>query len=307
MLKPVPPELSGVFAAVPTPFRSDGSPDAEKFRHLLEFLLRKGIRGFCLGGVTGEYAALGVEERLSLFQDAARHIADRAALVIGVGAEHCGQVQRLGQGAAEMGATAALLPPPFFFPHLSNDVLDFLLSVAPGLPLPVIFYNIPQFTSAVSMHDIVQFIGSVPNAVGIKDSSGEKENLPLLRQAKADMPMAILIGSDDLFLDALESGADGAISGLAAACPELHLALYHAFRTGQDEEARRLQRLLDALIARIAEFTPPQAIKLALESRGFDVGSPSFPRGKRQMARDDAFKAWFREWMTKCETACARP
>ena len=306
MHKSVPPELSGVFAAVPTPFRPDGSADAEKLHRILDFLLTKGVRGFCLGGVTGEYAALGVEERLLLFQDAARYIAGRAVLIAGVGAEHSGQVRRLGQGAAEIGAVAALLPPPFFFHHNSGDVLDFLLSVAPEIPVPVIFYNIPQFASAVSMDDILHFIGSAPNAVGIKDSSGDKSNLPLLRQAKTAMPMAFLTGSDDLFLEALENGADGAISGLAAACPELHLALYQAFRTGQTEEARRLQHLLDALIARIGEFPPPWAIKLALESRGLDIGSPSLPRGKRQIARADAFKAWFQEWIMKCDTACAR-
>lgn len=304
MWKQIPSALSGIFVALPTPYRPDGTPDVERLHGILDFHLGRNVSGFCLGGVTGEYATSSVEERLALFQNVRRYLDGRAALIVGVGGEHCGQVRRLAHHAAEGGAIAALLPPPSFFQHDSGDLLEFLQNVAAELPLPVLFYNIPQFTNKLNLNDVLHLIDSVPNVVGLKDSSGLAANIPLLNKAKADKPMAFFIGSDDLLLKALESGADGAISGLAAVCPELILTLYTSFRSGQEEKAMNLQLLVDELIAHIAGFPPPWAIKLALQARGLELGSPSWPLGDHLRLRAQEFQAWFQEWIAKCESSC---
>lgn len=296
--------LSGVFVALPAPYRPDGSPDAGKLHRILDFHLSRHVTGFCIGGVTGEYAASGLEERLTTLRDAARYLDGRAVLISGIGGEHRGQVDRLARTAADIGAIAALLPPPFYFQHDSQDLLEYLQTVAAELPLPVLFYNIPKFTSELNIEHVLTLIESVPNVIGIKDSSGRPENLPLLREAKDSMPMAFLIGNDKLLLDALQNGADGAISGLAAACPELIFGLYGAFRSGLFEKAKELQVLVDELITHIDGFPPPWAIKLGLEARGLELGARSWPLGKRLQVKAWEFQAWFREWFPKCENAC---
>lgn len=302
----VPLALSGVFAALPTPYRPDGTPDIEKFHRILDFHLSHHVTTFCLGGVTGEYAVSSLEERLKLFRSAASYLEGRAVLISGVGAEHRGQVSRLAHGAAEIGAIAALLPPPFYFQHKSSDLLESLQTVAAELPLPVLFYNIPQFTCELNLNNLLELVESVPNIIGVKDSSGQPENLPRLREAKASMQISFLIGNDKLLLEALQNGADGAISGLAAACPELIFGLYQAFRSDHFEKARQLQTLVDELISHIENFPPPWAIKLALEARGIDVGARSWPLGKRLETKAREFQDWFRQWVPICELACAQ-
>lgn len=304
MIKQIPSALTGVFAALPTPFQPDGSPDIDRLQRILDFHVNKRLTGLCLGGVTGEYAACSVEQRSSLFRSAARYLDGRVDLIIGIGGEHIGQVHRLARAAADCGAIAALLPPPFFFRHDSRDLLEFLKKVTQELPLPVLFYNIPQFTNEMDLHDVLRLIESVPNVVGLKDSSGSPQNLPPLHEAKVGMRMAFFIGSDNLLFKALENGADGAISGIASACPDLIRAIYDAFRSGQKERARHLQGLLDELIAQFNGFPPPWAIKLALQARGIETGSLSWPLGEHLQLEAEKFQAWFPEWLAKCETAC---
>ncbi|MGH9469518.1 MAG: dihydrodipicolinate synthase family protein [Terriglobia bacterium] len=296
-------KLAGVFAALPTPYGEDGAPRVDRLYPILDFLLERGITGFCLGGATGEYAACSVEERCTIFRSAARRLNGCATFILGVGGEHYGHVLRLGRVAAECGASAVLLPPPSFFPYDPADLVDFIRQAATELPLPVIFYNIPQFTDSLALRDVLLLADTVPNLAGIKDSSGAPENLPVLREAKAKL--AFLIGSDDLLVSALEQGADGIISGTASACPELIQAVYEAFRSGEAGKARSLESLLNEFLARIAAFPPAWAIKLALSARGIEMGTLSWPMGERLRRKAQEFQEWFRAWAADYESACA--
>lgn len=300
------PHLSGVYVALPTPFKPGGSADLKRLDSILEFLLGKGLTGFCIGGATGEYAACGVDERIALFKRVARRVGSRAALIFGVGGEHSGHVRRLARAAADCGGVAVLLPPPCFFQFDPPDLADFLRQVAAELPLPVLLYNIPQFTAGVGLENVLRLIRSVPNIIGVKDSSGLPENLPVIREAKASTPLTFMIGSDDLLLTALESGADGAVSGTAAACPELVLAVYQASISGKREEARMLQALLGQFLSRIAEFPPPWAMKLALRARGIDPGDLNWPLGERLQSEVKTLQDWLPGWIDQCEAACSK-
>lgn len=295
--------LSGVYAALPTPFKPDGTPDVKRLYSILDFLLSKGLTGFCISGATGEYTVCGVEERALLFQSVARRVGSRAALIFGVGGEHSGHVRRLTQAAADCGGIAVLLPPPSFFPSEPADLADFLRQVGAELPLPVLLYNIPQFTAEIGLDNVLQLIRSVPNIIGLKDSSGFPENLPAIQEAKTSTPMAFLIGSDELLFAALECGADGVVSGTASACPELVHAIYQAFQSGKKEEARLLQALLDQFLSRITALPPAWAMKLALGARGIDAGGLNWPLGEHLRSEVETFQNWLPGWLAECETA----
>ena len=304
MSKQIPPALAGVFAALPTPYQADGTPDVDKLQGILDFHIHKQSPGLCVGGVTGEYATCSVEQRLSLFQTVSRYINGRAPLVFGIGGEHFGHVRRLARAAADCGAIALLLPSPSFFKFRSSDLLEFLKNVAADLPLPVLFYNVPQFTSGLAMDDVLSLIDSVPNVIGLKDSSGVPQNLPFLLKAKQTRQMIFFIGSDGLLLDGFENGADGSISGIAGVCPDLIRGIYENFRSGQKESSKHLQTMLDELIAHIDGFPPPWAIKLALQARGIETGVLSWPLGEHLQSKAEELQAWFLEWVARSETAC---
>lgn len=294
MYKEIPQGLSGVFAALTTPFDASGRPSLPALDAIVEFGLDRGLKGLCLCGATGEYAAWSVEQRLELFRRVADRVKGRAQLICAVGAEHAGQVKQLAQAAADCGAIALLFPPPGFLPYAQDDLVDFVAQVAADLPLPVLIYNIPQCTRDLGLENILHLIATVPNIIGLKDSSGHKPNLARIQEAQAQGPMVFMIGSDDLLFDAFEIGAVGSISGIAGACPELILSVYQAMQAGDMAAARGLQDRLDEFIRHISELPATWAVKLAQQVQGLDVGTLAWPMGPKFQQKAQRFQDWFR-------------
>jgi len=307
MVKYIPRELVGVFAALPTPFGPEGNPLMEALEALVDFALDHGLKGLCLGGATGEYAACSVEHRLEIFQRVARRVGGRAHLICAIGAEHAGQVRQLARAAAGCGAIALLFPPPAFQPYAQDDLVDFMAQVSADLPLPVLLYNIPQCTRDLGLANILRLIATVPNIIGLKDSSGHVANLAAIGQAQAQTPLAFFMGSDDLLLEAFEHGAVGAISGIAGACPELIMPLYEALRAGRYEPARTLQSPLDEFIFHFRELPPPWATKLALRVRGLEIGSLAWPMGSHLRQKAQEFQDWLAGQIASYEAAVPTP
>jgi 4-hydroxy-tetrahydrodipicolinate synthase len=296
--------LSGIFAALPTPFRPDGVPDNHRIDPLVDFLIGAGLHGLCVGGATGEYSAYSANDRGRLFRRVAERARGRVPLIFGVGAGTASQVIKLSEIAADCGGVAVLLPPPHYFRYEAEDVVDFLRLTSMKLALPTLLYHIPQFTNKIDLGDVLRLIETIPNIVGIKDSSGARENLPLFAEAKARLSMIYFVGDDALIFEAQEYGADGAISGIASVCPELLVAIQKALQAGQTEQARTLQKLVDEFIVQAAKLPAPWGIKLAVEARGFKMGPLSWPIGLQLELRSKSFREWFASWIGQCLQTC---
>ncbi|MGO8789116.1 MAG: dihydrodipicolinate synthase family protein [Terriglobia bacterium] len=307
MVKQIPRELAGVFAALPTPFGANGEPLWEALDAVVDFGLDHGLTGLCLGGATSEYTACSMKHRIEMFARVARRAKGRAHLVCAIGAEHAGQVQQLARAAADCGAIALLFPPPAFLPYGQDDLVDFTGQVSADLPLPVLVYHIPQCTRDLGIANVLRLIASVPNIIGLKDSSGHRANLAAIAQAQAHSPLAFFIGSDDLLLEAFEQGAVGVISGIASACPELVLPLFEALRAGGKEQARALQARLDEFIFHARDLPSPWAVKLALQVRGVEIGTWAWPMGSSLSQRARAFQDWFAGQVATYATAIPTP
>lgn len=305
LARKVVPDISGVYAAMTTPFGDDGTPDLEAIDPIVDFLIGAGVDGLCVGGATGEYPACSVEERELLFRRVAAHSNGRAGLIFGVGAGNATAVRHLAEVARECGGSAVLLPPPFYYRYDAGDVIEFIRALGQDLSLPVLIYNIPQFTNPFNLPDALRVIETVPNIVGIKDSSGRRENPQLLAEGKAKMPMIYFSGDDSLLVDAFRHGADGAISGVASACPELLMAIEKIRRNGSNNYSNLLPGLLNEFIAQNDVFPAPWGIKLAMEVRGLRMGPLSWPGSARLDSSIEAFQRWFAGWLPGCLEACA--
>jgi dihydrodipicolinate synthase/N-acetylneuraminate lyase len=303
----IPKGLSGVFAALPTPFGADGAPNWAALEALVEFGLDRGLKGLCLGGATGEYPATSVENRREIYRRVAHQAKGRAEIICATGSEHVGQVKQLAREAVECGAIAILLPPPIFLPYPQQELVEFVGQVGADLPLPVLIYNIPQCTRDLGIDNVLHLINTVPNIIGLKDSSGSKANLQRIQAARAQGPIAFLIGSDDLLYEAFQNGALGSISGIASACPELVLPLYEASHACKMEQARALQARLDEFIFRIHELPSPWAIKLALQVRGLDMGTLAWPMGPELRRKAQDFQTWFADQIRTYESVPSAP
>lgn len=294
----------GVYAALLTP----SCEDAQRgFDRLVDCLAASGVAGLCVGGATGEYLAYGVEERSAFFRQVGEHCGGRLPFIAGIGAERSAQSLQLAEAAAREGASAVLLPSPSYFQYDADDLVEFIDRTARHCPLPVLLYHIPQFNRDPGLEKLLRLVETVPNIIGIKDSSGSREGLALIGPAKKRFPMKFFCGSDDLLLDALAAGADGAISGIATACPELVAALYRESTRQRERQTSFLQGLVNEFAVAIGKFPVPWGIRWAAEARGFDLGPVNWPLSETRKREAQAFRRWFEPWWLNCTQALTRP
>lgn len=284
--------FTGVYAALLTPRHNDGELDIAFFRHQIEALGAKGLQGYAINGATGEFTLVSEDELQQLLSEA-RSIAPQAELLCGIGAADARGAIRRGRLAAAAGAQAVLLPMPYFFPYRQDDLRSFVLSIASSIEVPVLLYNLPQFTSGMDPDTVLGLLSEEPKIVGIKDSSGSLEILRAITQA--GLPASRLIGNDGALCDAIADRlCDGVVSGVACALPELMVSLFQGDRGSIQSSEQR--RLLMEFIDRLAPLPTPWGLKVASAARGYTRESFPFPLSADRIRETERLREWFAGW-----------
>ena len=287
--------LNGVSAAVLTP-RTDTDAVAEnQFRHNLYFLLARGIRSFALNGATGEFCLTSPAQLERILANASPITDFDGQFVVGIGTAGYTTSVELGRMAADAGAKAVLLPMPYFFPYEQADLRAFVTRVADALSIPVLLYNLPQFTSAIAPQTSLQLIREHENIAGIKDSSGSLETLRLLTAEGVDC--CRIVGSDGALGRALEEGVcDGVVSGVACVLPELIQRLFAAGVSAPGSvEFRAANDHLEALIEEINVLPVPWGLKVVSEERQLGPAKFALPIAPERQLQIAQLRTWFRQ------------
>ncbi len=291
------PEFSGVYAALVTPVNDAGDIDYRTFDRMLAFVLDHGVDGVVVGGATGEYPHFEVEERENLIARAARRLGQGKTLIAAIGASTLHKTLRLGRHSILAGSRALLLPMPHFFHYEQHDLAAFCTTVSRALKVGCLLYNLPAFTNVLDAETAIQLLQTEEYLVGIKDSSGNPQNLIRLSQARSGRGFSLVIGDDALILDALTAGWDGVISGIACFFPELLVSHYRSCRAGDYEASRHCQTLIDRLIAEIIKLPIPWGIRVGLEVRGIPTGPLPLPLSSERARQVAEFRSWLSQWL----------
>jgi 4-hydroxy-tetrahydrodipicolinate synthase len=185
------------------------------------------------------------------------------------------------EAAARAGADAVLVAPPFYYPTDQAGVLAFYRAVAERSTLPVLVYNIPQFTKVAVDPATIATLASEGAIKGIKDSSRDFEYFEGVCIATRDDPaFRIFTGSDTMLVASLAAGGAGTICGAANVAPAWVVKVYDEFMRGDLEAARNSQDAVYRLVAALRAGVFPLAIKAALHMEGV-CGSWSAPPVRR--------------------------
>ena len=292
-------KLSGVYAAAVTPNRAGTlEADHSALLDLMDFLADGGVDGICLMGSTGEFVNYSSDERQRAVHLASKR--SRVPVVVGVAHSSLTGALRLAGEAIASGADGLLLMPPYFFPYRQPEIEAFYRAFMAelGPAIPVLLYNIPQFTSPIHIGTAQRLLDTGLFA-GIKDSSGDWAYFEQLLALRREREFALFAGNDRIALQALRAGADGVLSGCASAIPELLSRLYRTHAAGNGVEADSAHERLMEFVEQIEQFPVPVGIKRAVQLRGQKSGVPSVPLGPETKLALDSFEPWFREWASR--------
>jgi len=248
-MKPTRP-LTGLVAAVHTPFRPDGSLHLDVVEAQAAHLQAHGIDLAFVGGSTGEGHSLSLEERRALARrwvEVARGTA--LGVVVHVGANCLADSRALAAQAEELGAVAiSALAPSYFKPRDTDALVACCADVAAAAPrTPFYFYDIPALTGvSLSMPDFLERAeGRVPTLAGIKFTSSDLMAYQLCLRA-GDGAFDVPYGVDEWLLAALALGARGAVGSTYNFAAPLYRRMLRAFAasdlaTAREEQLRSVQ------------------------------------------------------------------
>jgi 4-hydroxy-2-oxoglutarate aldolase len=270
--------VTGVYPPIPTPFDERERIAFDKLEANLERWLAQPLDGIVLPGSNSEAAFLTQAERIELWRICAPILGEAdKRFIAGTGAESTAETIHLTQLAAELGADATLILPPYFYkPSMTHDVLlAHYQTVADASPIPILVYNVPAFTGIDFTLATLLALAEHPQIVGIKDSSS---NIVKMAELAAQRPdFAIFAGTGSALLPFLSIGAAGGIMALAnmAAVPLRHVV--EAYEAGQGIVAQQQQLALAGLNAAITTRFGVSGLKYAMDQANFYGGPPRRP------------------------------
>src|SRR2546421_4899834 len=270
--------LSGVLVALATPLNRDASVDEPSITRLVEHVLAGGVHGLLPLGSTGEGAALDEAARRRVLSAVVEAGAGRVPVVCGVTQASVPSVQKEIESAARLGADAALVAPPFYYPMDQASVLAFYRRIADDAPLPILVYNIPQFTKVVIEPATIATLAVEGAIKGVKDSSRDFEYFEGVCIATRGVDgFRVFTGSDSMLVASLAAGGSGTICGAGNIAPDWVVHVYDEYTRGDLAAARDGQDKLYQLVMALRGDVFPSAIKAALHMLGICEPWPAPP------------------------------
>jgi 4-hydroxy-tetrahydrodipicolinate synthase len=265
-------------------------------RRLVEFQLDSGVHGLWAMGTSAEFASFDERERAAVIETTVAAANRRVPVIANVSDASTRLALRHAAHAAEAGADAVAVTPPYYYPHSQDELLVHYRTIAKGSQLPVFMYNIPQTVRVRLELGTVRTLIRDGVVAGIKDSQNDLEwfrQLALFVQDEG-VEFTLFAGTRHLIDAAVLAGADGAIPSLANAFPALCVAVYEAAARGDWEEASRRERSVievESVTARLPAGSRNAAIlgliKAILAAQGV-IAHDGLTLPLRQMTNEEA-------------------
>ncbi len=247
-------KLRGVVVAIVTPFTEDEKLDEESLKRITNYLLGRGVHGIMTTGGTGEGPHLLREERKAVTQIVVETVKGQIPVIAGTAA--CGTMETilLTKDAAEVGADAAIVTPPFYFTLPDNCLYEHYERLTASADIPVIIYNNPLYTGNNLRPELIAKLADINGIIGLKQSNADLGQLVEVIRLVGDR-ISILTGIDSQFYPSLCVGSKGIFSTAACIVPQQMVDLFNAFMKGNHKAASAIHMKLQSL-NRFFEYDP---------------------------------------------------
>ena len=271
-------DLNGIFPPIATPFDSDGELLIGRFKENLDRWGEYRLAGLTVLGSNGESPYISDQEKLLLVREARSHIRGGKTMIVGSGRESTRLCIEFIRKVADLGADLALVGTPCYFKARMTDeaLYAHFSGVADNSPIPILVYNVPQFTGVNTSASLIERLSDHENIAGMKDSSG---NLPLQAEIRRRTPkrFRLLVGSAPTLMASMIQGACGGIVAIAGALPAESVELYETFSAGDWKRAAELQERLSPPASAVTTTYGVPGLKAAMDLAGFYGGAPRLP------------------------------
>lgn len=233
--------ISGVYPVLCTPFDNHGKIAIDDFDRLIEFVVKCAPDGCVYPGVASEVETLSDSERTAMIDHLGLKLAGRLPFVIGASAPTAEAVLDHVAMGSDAGAVCAMIMAPGSLGPDAEAQIDFFSRIADRSPIPLMLQNAPNPIGAgLSPETVAEIAKAVDGIRYIKEETAPcGQHLTRIRDACGDDIEGVFGGAGGRYIsDELARGSLGTMP--ASELTDLHVRLVHAWRRGDEAEARRL-------------------------------------------------------------------
>jgi len=279
-------KIQGVIPPMLTAFKENGELDEKKTRDFVDYLIKKGVDGIAPNGSTSEFIAMDLDERKYVQEMVIDQVDGRVPVYPGTGHYSTQLTIELSQHAEDKGANGVMVILPYYMRPPKKDVFDHYRALSEAINIPIILYNNPWFAGYEMTSFEIQDMVKQGTIQAVKVAHGDPSRVHDLDVLCGD-DLSILYGHDYNVVEAFVGGADGIISGIPNAVPDLIKEIFTLVKDDKIDEAWKVWDQVLPLVwyfvkwkkEKDEETTPhfTAVFKGFLKALGVDVGIPRKP------------------------------
>ena len=253
--------LAGIFPVVPTPLLDDERFDPRGMEHLTDYYADAGCHGLVVLGSGGELPCFTTAEKTTILRTALDTARGRVPVIAGCGYVSRAETLEFMEATRSMDVAAYMVILPTYFPIPFGDLYSFFRTVSQESPKPVIYYHYPQITGHFLKTDQMKALLSLDGIVGVKESTICLPEIGRHIRSMSEKPVQVFTGTSLVLYDVLALGGAGAICPIAGIAPRLVTDCYHAYTSGDEKGARRLQDEIRSFVPLMNSFGLPVGLQ----------------------------------------------
>lgn len=268
--------FTGIHSAIFSVYDEKMDVKKDTVERMVEYQLNSSVKGFYVGGNTGECTVLPAKTRKQMLETVVEVNDGRGKIMAHIGAGHFDEVMDLLEHANNQKIDAiASLPPSLCSDYGHKETIEYYKALAKNSKYPVYAYVTPVTMQHSELYSFAKELAEIENIAGLKITIPDYYKFARVNQIDGGR-LNNLNGPDEMLLSSLVIGADGAIGTTYNIVPKVAVKIYDCFQKGDVKTALEYQNKLNEFIAimlggNIARW------KAALTLLGFDMGYTVFP------------------------------
>ena len=245
----------GSYTVCVTPFSDDGQRiDVDALKRFLSWQIDLGVPGVIMLGTTGEFLTLSDDERAEVVTTTVSHVAGKLKVLVGTMNASTPRAVENSRRAEEYGADGLMILPPYYYTPTDDEIFRYYQAISEAVTIPIMLYNNPV-TSNVDMSArlVARLTKAFENVRYIKESSQDIARVRDVIEA-TDGVMNVYAG--ERVVDSFLLGAIGYVNPYGNYAPRASSRIWNFLTEGRIDDARKVQRLIDAMDHIIAEGHP---------------------------------------------------
>lgn len=269
--------LKGIYVPILTPVDENENVDYLRFEKHINYLIEKGVHGILAHGSNSEFYMFNEKEYEEILKFIVKVTNKRIPVVAGIGNIRTRDCIRYIEIAEKSGADAVSILQPMFLKPTETELYNHFKEIANSTKIPVLLYNNSRIGYTLTADLVEKLARTVDNIVGIKDSSGDMNQLLEFVRRTKDINFKVFSGKDTLLYSGLNIGAVGGVCSTANIFPELVTEIYESYVDGNLEKSLELQFVLNPVRLSMDKASFPVATKDMANINKMKVGKPIKP------------------------------